>query len=318
MVKLKRIDPVHLLHEIKLIKIFVNLLIRYTTVLIIFFLADIKAISQISIPYNGYNHARAIYNPAYSSHVESFNIHASYQNYFIGFENAPEALNFNLFGSLNNKMGININVHRTNIHIFHQTRVEGGYSYRIKLTDNAFLAFGLSAGLNQSGASQSDNPMDQYEPVLERNYFNKKVINTGFGLSLKYKDLALDIAAPDLYYDSRVLNRYIMTASYNYRGIERFTFTPLFMYRDFSRVKNDYHVKMQVEYLSQIYIEFGYGNDIHLMAGAGITFNEIKFGYSYCTLPPSFSSISRGTNSLFLIYSFRKKEQQARYNIPQH
>lgn len=274
--------------------------------------------SQMEIPYMGYNQVPSIYNPASSVFAESFNFHGSYQNYWMGFENAPEALNFNIFGNIHDNMGVSLNLHRTNINIFNQTQVEGGYSYRVRLNQESQLAFGLSLGLRKISANQSTNPLDQFDPLLESDLFNQSHFSGGFGVSYLWKDLMVQAAAPHLYFNSDFFNKYIVMVSYTVNALEDFHFRPMVMYRNFTPVKDDFQLRLQATYLEQVHLEVGYGNDIHFMAGVGFSIGNVKLGYSYAILHPSYSSISSGTNSIYAIYSITRTQsrERIRYNLP--
>jgi type IX secretion system PorP/SprF family membrane protein len=259
--------------------------------------------AQLEIPLMGYNQVPTAYNPAHSAHTRGFNVHGSYQNYWMGFENAPEALNFNIFGNINDNMGFSFNVHRTSIHIFNQTQAEAGYAYRIRLQDETWLSFGLSLGVRKISALQSGNSMDHYDPILDSDLFNQSHISTGFGMSFQRKKLSIDIAAPRVFFNSDFYNKYIVMMAYDFTLNDEFQLKPVLMYRNMGPVKNDLQLRLQGVYQNQFHVEAGFGTDIFFLAGVGFTLGKTRLGYSYATLQPSYSSISGGSNSIYILYS---------------
>ncbi len=274
--------------------------------------------AQLEIPMIGFNQVPVVYNPALSASVDGLDFHGSYQNYWMGFENAPEAINFNIFGNIGENMGVSFNLHRTNIHIFNQTQVEGGYSYRIRLSSESLLSFGLSLGLRNISARQSANVMDQYDPVLDSDLFHQAHFSTGAGVAYQWKQLSVGVAAPQVFFRSDFYNKYMVMVGYDYLYGNNFTFKPVLMYRRFSPVKNDFQARLQVNYQNQVHVETGFGTDIFFLVGVGFTMNRLRFGYTYAALQPSFSGISGGTNSVYMIYNLPRGKQpdRVRYNIP--
>jgi len=262
--------------------------------------------SQIEIPYVGYNHAPAMYNPSASAQEENFYAHLSYQDYWLGFQNAPQALNLNLFGKVAENMGIGFNVNRTTVHIFNQTLFDASYAYRIQAHTDGFLSFGLSLGIQRTNALQSDNPLDQYETVLENIYFDRMHYTAGFGLHYKFKGFELGLSAPDLYRNETFFNRYMAVASYNITAITDVTLKPMVMYRKFSPVMEDYQVRLEAGFKSLVFVEVGYGNDVNLIAGVGFAFSDFRVGYYYSSLNAHLANVANGSNSIYISYSLFK------------
>lgn len=266
------------------------------------FLPGLILLGQIEIPYLGYNHAPTIYNPASSANTGSFMGHLSYQDYWVGFQDSPEALNLNLFGNINENMGLGINVNRTSIHIFNQTLLDASYAYRVQPHSDAWLSFGLSLGIRRLNAVQSNNAMDEYEPVLDGIFFDETLYTTGFGISYQWKGLSLDLAAPDVYRDAEFFEKYMAVLAYQFAISPDISMRPMAMYRKFSPVAEDYQFRLETGFMDLVFLELGYGNDVNVIAGLGFAFGGFKIGYYYSSLNTYLSNVSSGSNSIWLRY----------------
>jgi type IX secretion system PorP/SprF family membrane protein len=266
--------------------------------------------SQIEIPYIGFNQAPGMYNPSAPAQEESFFAHVSYQDYWMGFQNAPQALNMNLFGKVADNMGVGINLNRTTLHIFNQTLFDASYSYRLQLHTDGFLSLGLALGIRRIKALQSDNPLDQYEPTLDGIYFDQTHYTTGFGVTYRFKGLEVGIAAPDVYLNSEFFSKYMGVVSYNITAIEDISLKPMVMYRKFSPIAEDYQIRLEAGFRSTIFLEVGYGNDVNIIAGVGFAFNDLRVGYYYSSLHANLTTVANGSNCIYLSYAlFRDKSE---------
>jgi type IX secretion system PorP/SprF family membrane protein len=91
-------------------------------------------------------------NPAYAGYKEQLNIHAFYRSQWTGLEGNPETFSFAADAIANdNKVGLAVNVLKDQLGA--ESTLSGylNYSYRLKVSDVARLAFGLGFGVSQYG-----------------------------------------------------------------------------------------------------------------------------------------------------------------------
>lgn len=147
--------------------------------------------------YSQYLNNPFILNPAYAGLTNNLNFSASYRNQWTGFEGSPKTINANGHISLrDNKMGVGLMAISDQIGNSTINEVFGSYSYRINVTADYILSFGLQAGFaNYQLDNSKVNVFDKTDPLFMSNTSETKP-SFGFGAILRSSKYFISLSAP--------------------------------------------------------------------------------------------------------------------------
>jgi type IX secretion system PorP/SprF family membrane protein len=125
-------------------------------------------------------------NPAYAGSTGMLTATSIHREQWVGFDGRPSSTTISLHSPLSyESVGLGLTAVRDAIGPMNQTMFYGDFSYSLKLTNKAKLAFGLKAGLNVISAKTNELQTTQSgDPSLLQNIQNK--INPNFGSGLYY------------------------------------------------------------------------------------------------------------------------------------
>ncbi len=177
-----------------------------------------------------------VLNPAYAGLTDNLNLSLSYRTQWTGFEGSPKTINANGHISLaSNKMGAGLMVLSDQIGNSTTNEVFGGYSYRINMTDNKILSFGLQAGLaNYQINNTKARQYDPGDPLFQGNNSETKP-SFGFGVILKSDKFFVSVSVPRMLrttleaqglQSSLYTQHYYLMGSYLFFLSERIRFKP--------------------------------------------------------------------------------------------
>ncbi|HEX7366154.1 MAG TPA: type IX secretion system membrane protein PorP/SprF [Pelobium sp.] len=123
------------------------------------------ALAQQDAQYSQYMFNTLVINPAYAGYKGSLNLSALHRSQWVGVDGAPKTQSLVLDGSFaNDKVGLALTVVNDKIGLQGQTNAYLNYAYKLKVSENGTLAFGLGVGLSQftinNGKANFDDPSD--------------------------------------------------------------------------------------------------------------------------------------------------------------
>lgn len=186
--------------------------------------------------YSQYLNNPFVLNPAYAGLTNNLNLSASYRGQWTGLEGSPQTINANGHISLhNNKMGAGLMVLSDQIGNSTINEVFGSYSYRISITDDNILSFGLQAGFANYQLNNSKvNAFDKTDPLFIGNTSETKP-SFGFGAILKSSNYFVSLSVPRMLrttfetqglQSSLYTQHYYLMGSYLFFVSERIRFKP--------------------------------------------------------------------------------------------
>jgi type IX secretion system PorP/SprF family membrane protein len=186
--------------------------------------------------YSQYLNNPFILNPAYAGLTNNLNLSLSYRYQWAGFEGSPKTVNANGHISLvDNKMGVGLMVISDRIGNSSINEVFGSYSYRINVTDDKVLSFGLQAGFaNYQIDNSKVNPFDAGDKLFEGINSETKP-SFGFGAILKSEKFFVGLSVPRMLrttletqglQSSLYTQHYYLMGSYLFFISERIRFKP--------------------------------------------------------------------------------------------
>lgn len=169
--------------------------------IIFFFLfsALVESAAQQDPLYSQYINNPFVLNPAYAGLTDNLSLSLSYRNQWGGYEGSPKTLNANGHLSLfNNKMGVGLMMVSDQIGSNKTNEIVAAYSYRVNVTSNKLLSFGLQAGMTNFRRDDSKlSPYDPTDPLFQGNISEAKP-TIGFGMILRSDRFFIGMSVPHL------------------------------------------------------------------------------------------------------------------------
>lgn len=187
--------------------------------------------------YSQYLNNPFVLNPAYAGLTNNLNLSLSYRSQWAGYEGSPETINANGHISLaDNKMGAGLMIVSDQIgNGISVKEVLASYSYRINLTDDKVLSFGLQGGIaNYRSDNTKVNAKDPNDPLFQGTT-SVTSPSLGFGAILKNEKFFVSLSVPRMLSSSVDLENkqtslytqhYYLMGSYLFFLSERIRFKP--------------------------------------------------------------------------------------------
>ena len=148
-------------------------------------------------------------SPAMAGHNRNVESFFTYRDQWSGVDGAPVTRYFSINGSLGRRMGLGGYVMSDQVGLFRTVIFQAAYSYRLPLSDDQALRFGVSAGLNDQFidvANQGSNALDVVDPVVSSNQgVNQVILETGFGIDYNFRQWNIGVSASRLV-ENEVMN----------------------------------------------------------------------------------------------------------------
>lgn len=148
--------------------------------------------------YSQYLNNPILLNPAYAGSNQQWQTTAGYRTQWSGFDGNPTTLNFSSHLSLvDNKVGVGLIAIQDKIGEVKNTEFNLNYSYRLEVTENKYLYFGLSTGMIRYNSDPGLlNLQRQDDPAFA--FTNKFQFNTGVGIMMKTEQYMIGLSVPKL------------------------------------------------------------------------------------------------------------------------
>ena len=257
-------------------------------------------------------------NPAEAGNQDNANAFLHYRQNWLGFADAPQSALFTLNGRIaGDKVGLGVKAFSDQYHIFGISGVALTYSYRIKLTDDQKLGFGLSANFNQNKiyldriVAESPDELD-----FLNNYESGTAFDADFGVVYNFKRFSTGVVVNNLL-QSRTLfadREHDNTLTYallrHYQGYLNYRIQlkkdilfvdPSVVYRSAQGLPLQIDINTVFNYRDQFWIGGGYrlNSGFNLLAGLK-GYDKVLIAYSYERNIGNFSQNSTGSHELMI------------------
>jgi len=276
------------------------------------------------ISFNGYSQQEPLYtqyynnfsiiNPAYAGSHGYFTNTYSLRSQWVGEPGAPETLSMSIHGAVGKNVGLGLSVVNDKVSVMNETHVYADFSYSIKASENATLAFGLKAGTSFLNVDLLE--LEIYnDPLLNEN-INKNSPNIGVGAFFYtdrfYASLSTMNILQTTHYDSNVVSSasenmvYYLSSGYVFDLGKDFKLKPSFLIRGVkgSPVSTDVSVNL----LWKV-VEFGISHRFEESISGlfQLRLNEsIKLGYTYGGSTRDIGDYNNGSHELSVILDINK------------
>jgi len=244
-----------------------------------------------SLIYNQYQFDPFLLNPAYITQSGYSELNVLYRIQWAGIDDAPRTAGVNFQYAASPRVSLGISLINQDVVLLTSTSALATFGYKVPLSRNQFLSFGISAGLlaNRLRLDQID---DVNDPALA-NLENTTNINGQSGIQYTFKNLSLGFSLLNLFDNnafisdsenkirfSQLRNRVILL-SYQFTINPDFSFQPAIQYR-FTENYNFFEGTGILTYKNQIslggFYRQDYGTGLILRIGLN---KKIDVGYGY-------------------------------------
>lgn len=287
--------------------------------------ARIISILLFVVAYHGYAQQRPLQslymfdpllvNPAYAGNHVQLSATAIYRNQWVNLDGAPKTLTASVHsGFLKSKMGLGIIATSDRIGIHNDAGFYGVYSYKIKLTQQSVLSFGIQGGFNNL---KSDfnllNLKNTSDPNLA-GVLTKFNPNVGAGVYYRFKDIYAGFSVPQMIENrvfmsetsgslSRQNRYYYLFAGFTKKLAKNFKWVPsaLIRFQDEAPLSFDLNTTLV------LYDAVGLGVSYRLKEGVvglfELQLNEnFHVGYAYDYTLSALNQFSNGSHEIMVNY----------------
>jgi len=169
-------------------------------VVIVFTMATLHIKAQQAPMYTHYMYNTMVVNPAYAGSRDALTISALHRSQWVGFDGAPSTQTLTLHAPLNNEhIGLGLAVMNDKIGPVNFSSVTANFAYIMRVSRNAKLSLGLSAGANMLQANLNKLTLDQQnDPAFANNINNKIAPDFGFGVYYSRERFYAGVSIPNL------------------------------------------------------------------------------------------------------------------------
>lgn len=154
-------------------------------------------------------------NPAYAGSRDALTITGIHRSQWVGFDGAPVTQTITAHSPIyREELGVGFSLINDRIGPTNTTSIYGDVAYRMNVSENGKLAFGLKAGLNimQSGLSSLKLTDDKTDQSFVSDIQSKALPNFGFGLYYSTPKVYAGLSSPRILQNNFFTN-YTATAS---------------------------------------------------------------------------------------------------------
>jgi type IX secretion system PorP/SprF family membrane protein len=307
----------------------------------IIFLANSRfAEAQQDAQYSQYMFNSLVINPAYAGYKEALSLGALSRIQWVGIDGAPKTQTIIFDGSFGNdeKVGLGLSIVKDKLGLQEQSSAYLNYAYRLRVGDEARLAFGLGIGvaqytLNGDGAITND-PNDPNFPYGKASFI---VPDARFGVHYStdqfYAGLSVtNLVSPSINYSNDTKNivakqgrHFFLTAGYLVDVLDFVKFKPSFLIKE--DLKGPTNLDLNNFFLinEKVWLGFSYRTSVNLLNKSGVQGNVkspdalvgmVEFyagkgwrlGYAYDYTVSSLKGYESGSHEISIGITFGKRD----------
>jgi len=281
------------------------------------FLVSNKAEAQQDPNFTLYNFNMNIINPAYAGTKDSPELNLVYRSQFLGIDDAPRTVSMAYSKNVGRNLGIGISLINDKVFILKQTDVAVDISYKIKLSEQTKLYFGLKAGGGFTNIDLTRAYDGGDDPLFLENqdFFNPHV---GAGIHVQNENFYITVSTPNFLKGKRYEKQgnaptvaidnshFYLGTGVNLSLSENLMVTPMFMMRNVEGVPNSYDMGAAFDIHKKIIIGMNYR--VKEMISSYTLLNvsdKLKFGVAYdVTMSDLYLVDQRGSIEFIFKYQF--------------
>jgi len=281
------------------------------------FLLSNKAEAQQDPNFTLYNFNMNIINPAYAGTKDSPELNLVYRSQFLGIDDAPRTVSMAYSKNVGRNLGIGISLINDKVFILKQTDVAVDISYKIKLSEQTKLYFGLKAGGGFTNIDLTRAYDGGDDPLFLENqdFFNPHV---GAGIHVQNENFYITVSTPNFLKGKRYEKQgnaptvaidnshFYLGTGVNLSLSENLMVTPMFMMRNVEGVPNSYDMGAAFDIHKKVIIGMNYRVKEMISSYTLLDVSDkLKFGVAYdVTMSDLYLVDQRGSIEFIFKYQF--------------
>lgn len=285
--------------------------------LMMFFTCPLLSIGQNAPAFRQYYFNPYLFNPAFAGINGYTEVSVLYRQQWLGFNNAPSAAGFTVQYPTQNRASFGMNFISQEAVALRTTSTQATFAYRIPITANQFLFFGISGVVGFNNLKLDADYSN--DPTILSAADHTVYADANFGLVYALGGLRLGFALPKLlgqkYFSPQdlvnvryaQLRNQLYSASYKFQS-GNFSFEPYALYRINRDLQNWWEAAAIIYYKEKIWTGVSY----HSTQGPGFFLGmeikeKLRVGYSYEVPLAGSEFVSTSSHELHLQLKLGKK-----------
>jgi type IX secretion system PorP/SprF family membrane protein len=281
------------------------------------FLVSNKAEAQQDPNFTLYNFNMNIINPAYAGTKDSPELNLVYRSQFLGIDDAPRTVSMAYSKNVGRNLGLGVSLINDKVFILKQTDVAVDISYKIKLSEQTKLYFGLKAGGGFTNIDLTRAYDGGDDPLFLENqdFFNPHV---GAGIHVQNEKFYITVSTPNFLKGKRYEKQgnaptvaidnshFYLGTGVNLSLSENLMVTPMFMMRNVEGVPNSYDMGAAFDIHKKVIIGMNYRVKEMISSYTLLDVSDkLKFGVAYdVTMSDLYLVDQRGSIEFIFKYQF--------------
>ncbi|MBX2971069.1 MAG: PorP/SprF family type IX secretion system membrane protein [Cyclobacteriaceae bacterium] len=296
-----------------------NLLLR---TLLCIILSSHVALAQYPAVFSQFNQNPFQFNPSYAAGNGYTEANLFYRKQWMGIENAPEAAALNFQAPVGRNVSLGLSVISNKTILLNTYGAMATFAYRVRLSYQHHLNFGLSAGLGLNNfdfeAIAASN-----DPALQNVVRNSQYLTGQVGFNYTFKNFNIGFALPSIF-DSKVntvddfqevkfnvFNNKFGSASYTF-ALKDIHLMPTVIYRSLDNYQSQWEGMLLVTYKNFLWVGASYREEYGITGLIGVRLkNRLRVGYAYEYPTGSISRASTGSHEIYLGAQLGTKNREA-------
>lgn len=286
----------------------------FLSILILIFAS--KVFAQQDPQYTQYMYNMNILNPAYAGSKGVTSIGILGRTQWVGVEGSPQTLTLSGHTSLGNNMGFGLSVIHDEIGPVKEDNLYADFSYTIRVSEEARLAFGLKAGFTFLNVRE----LFTLEPDPLNVPVNETSPNFGAGLYYYTNKFYLGLSVPNfletihLEKGNGIIStasekmHYFLTSGYVFDIGEDLKLKPSTMIKAVAGapLSVDVSANLLVEEKFEFGLNYRIDDSVSAMVGFQVN-DDFRIGYAYDHTLTRFGNFNSGSHEIMLFFNFNKR-----------
>lgn len=272
--------------------------------------------SQTDIQLSQLDYNRLLYNPAANSQSNFIRASLLARQQWTGFNDAPSTqalMVSNYFDQF--KIGLALTAINDKVGVESNQNIKMHFTYHAWLSKDAYLSFGLGAGIMAHNIDDSKIIFETEEPDRE-GYFTGSKVKPDFDFGMEFNTRFLKIGLSSTHLTTSINNathyktprHYYLYGKYDFVLTHEVTVAPMFMYSKSERISM-FEIGALADYKDFLSggISYRINESLVLQAKINIT-NNLAFGYAYDIALGDVSRLGKGSHEVMLSTRFGKRQ----------
>ena len=259
-------------------------------------------------------------NPAYVGFWQTMGVTLLSRNQWVGLSGHPTTQTFSFQSPLRSQnVGIGLNIILDKVGLEKRLLVNIDYSYKILLSENTSLRFGIKGGFTNYSHNLTEYtqyPDNQSDPLFQSTIDNKFMPNFGVGLFLSSPKYFLSLSLPKILensYQSNVnnystvseLRHFFFAGGMMFDLSEKVKFKPTFMIKTVVGSPLEYDIGANFLLAEKFWIGAMYRSGDSFGAIAQWIYNKkLRIGYAYDFTTTDLRNYNNGVHEIMVSYEF--------------